>query len=282
MPRLRSLRKVVPPASALSSAVTDGAADAVASEPVVDDWFASHINAAREVIDFLAGDLISLDAKRVADIGCGDGIIDLALAALAQPAELVGFDLNRTDDVALFDRAVKNGFLTEMPANLRFSGSEPGRIPADDASFDVLVSWSCFEHVVDPIPLVREMRRVIAPGGVLFLQLWPFYHSASGAHLDEWYPGGQFVHLTTPDREIEQVVRANDLGTSWWPEYKWSEYLRLNRITVDELQAALLAGGFLINKVQLISDCVHIPPQIAYMPLSKLAVSGIKLQATPL
>ena len=275
MPRFRA-RNAAATAAAASVAV---AADPA---PPTDAWFNSHVDAAREVIGFLAGDGISIDGKRVADIGCGDGIIDLALAALAQPGQLIGFDLNRTDEVALLERARANAFVAEMPPSLSFSGSEPGRIPADDGAFDVLVSWSCFEHVVDPIPLVREMRRVIAPGGVLFLQLWPFYYSASGAHLDEWFPGGQYVHLTTPDDQIEQVVRADDLGTTWWPEYKWSEYVRLNRITVDELQAALLAGGFLINKVQLISDCVHIPPQIAHMPLSKLAVSGIKLQAVPL
>jgi SAM-dependent methyltransferase len=277
MPRFRGLRS---PASATATAVATVEPE---PEPTPDDgWFRSHVDAGHEVVDFLAGDGITLAGKRVADIGCGDGIIDLAIAVIAQPAELIGYDLNRTDEDGLLERARANHFVDELPSNLAFSGSDPGRLPAEDASFDALVSWSCFEHVVDPIPLAREMRRIIRPDGVLFLQLWPFYYSASGAHLDEWFPGGQHVHLTTPDDEIERVVRADDLGTSWWPEYKWSEYVRLNRITVDELQAALLAGGFLINKVQLISDCVHIPPQIAHMPLSKLAVSGIKLQAVPL
>jgi len=49
-------------------------------------WFEDHFSsAASQILDFLGADGISLQGKRVADVGCGDGIIDLGLVELAAP-----------------------------------------------------------------------------------------------------------------------------------------------------------------------------------------------------
>jgi 2-polyprenyl-3-methyl-5-hydroxy-6-metoxy-1,4-benzoquinol methylase len=61
-------------------------------------WFREHFDeAAQAILDFFAGDGIELDGKRVADIGAGDGIIDLGLALKGTPTRLVGFDIVETD-----------------------------------------------------------------------------------------------------------------------------------------------------------------------------------------
>ena len=39
-------------------------------------------------------------------------------------------------------------------------------MPFPDASFDVVLSLACFEHLRDPAGVARECRRVLAPGGV--------------------------------------------------------------------------------------------------------------------
>jgi SAM-dependent methyltransferase len=241
-------------------------------------WFADHVGAAREVIEFLGGDGLSVEGKLVADIGCGDGIIDLALAHEGHPARLDGFDLNLTDADNLLDQAKRHEYLEEMPENLRFVASSPDRIPADDGSYDVLVSWSCFEHVSQPVAMATEMRRVIRDHGVLFLQLWPFYYSEHGSHLFDWYPSG-FPHLVIPHDELRARVLEEDHKPL--SEYIWNEYENLNKITVDDLGAALYEGGFTVSKVELISAATHLPPEVAHLPLSQLLVSGIKLLATP-
>jgi hypothetical protein len=52
---------------------------ATAHDPV--QWFTEHFDeAAGKILDFLDGDGISLEGRRVGDIGCGDGIIDLGVA----------------------------------------------------------------------------------------------------------------------------------------------------------------------------------------------------------
>lgn len=61
-------------------------------------WFVEHYEeAADQVIEFLAEDGLSLTGLRVADVGCGDGIIDLGVVHKAQPDQLVGFDVVPTD-----------------------------------------------------------------------------------------------------------------------------------------------------------------------------------------
>jgi SAM-dependent methyltransferase len=252
----------------------------------VDDdksWFTSHYEeAAQAVIDFLGDVHISLTGQDVADIGCGDGILDLGIARKAQPRRLVGYDIDLTDENHLKDAAARAGVSPELPPCLDFARSEPLSIPADDESFDVLITWSAFEHIADPTAVAREMRRIIRPTGVLFLQLWPFYHSEHGSHLWDWFPGENFVQLRRSPDEIAAVLRANPRGPiSDWNEIMLREFRSLNRITLDELQRALLAGGFVVRLVEIETPIVNLPAEVARYRLADLGIAGIKLLALP-
>lgn len=60
-----------------------------------------------------------------------------------------------------------------------------------------------------------------------------------------------------------------------------AEYNELNRITVDELQQAMLTVGIGIVKLDLLTNPIHIPAELMRYPLTKLVVSGVKLLAVP-
>jgi 2-polyprenyl-3-methyl-5-hydroxy-6-metoxy-1,4-benzoquinol methylase len=265
-----------PPGAAASDPANTTAPESPRSPD--DQWFHDHLESAHDILAFLGGDGLSLEGRRVADIGCGDGIIDLGLAHLGRPAELVGFDLKPTDTVALLERSRRYGFLDALPPNLTFRGSSVDGIPAEPGSFDTLISWSCFEHVSQPDVMARDMRRVVTDDGILMLQLWPFYFSAHGAHLQDWFPEG-WAHLVRSDDELRAGVFADASADGGWPEYKWQEYQALNQITIDDLQAALQGAGFRITKVQLIAHGVHLPPGVERFPLSRLAIGGVMLLA---
>ncbi len=240
-------------------------------------WWNAHFNeAAQTVLDFFGGDGISLTGKRVADIGCGDGIIDLGVAVKARPAKIVGFDLLSIDLDLLSGWAAKYASVEPLPDNLFFATSEPLSLPAEDASFDYVISWSAFEHIADPVTILREVRRILVDDGVLFIQLWPFYHSAHGTHLVDWYPDGfaQFKHAHT---EILRTV--SEAGPPAMATEMLEVYRTLNGITADDLQAALRKAGFRIVKVALDAESVHLPEETAHLPLSTVAISGIKLLA---
>lgn len=255
-------------------------------EPVRTDspesvWFWDHYeSAANETLEYLQGDGIAVEGRRIADVGCGDGMIDLGLMHRGRPAELVGFDLNQVNEGHLLRVAGEAGVATELPAGLRFVASGPRELPAEDATFDIVVTWSAFEHVGEPISLLGEMRRIMKPDGVLFLQLWPFYHSARGSHLWDWFE--DYVNLLRSEDEIVAHMRANPFQSEGWTEYMIDEYRHLNRIDVDELQRSLLTAGLAVRKFELLTHPVRIPTELQRYPLSQLGIGGIKLLATRL
>lgn len=244
-------------------------------------WFAEHYgDAADQVIEFLAGDGISMTGADVADIGCGDGIIDLGVAHKASPRSMVGFDIAPTDRAWLADRARDEGVGDDLPACLEFRTCDPLTLPAEDNSFDFVFTWSAFEHVEDPVSVFREIRRILRPTGILMLQIWPLYHSEHGAHLWQCIPDS-FVHLLRSEADIEAEVRA----TTAHPPEQIEEFLEvfatLNKVTLDDLQRAMLAAPLRVAKLEILSETVHVPPQLARRSLSQLAISGVKLLAVP-
>ena len=88
----------------------------------------------------------------VLDVGCGDRPYEELLRAASR---IVGFD---------------------VPGNVHadLHGSIDA-IPVDDASFDVVHSLQVLEHVPDPAAAVRELRRVVRPGGRVLLSTHGVY-----------------------------------------------------------------------------------------------------------
>ena len=164
-----------------------------------------------------------------------------------------------------------------MPVALEFAVSDTTKLPAPDGSFDLVVTWSAFEHIDDPATVLTEIRRVLRPDGALFLQLWPFYHSQHGAHLDEWYPEG-FVQFERDADAIEADVlaRADDEG---WARYKLGEYRTLNELTVDDLGHASGSCRLPDHQVATDGERVRSLPRCVGMDLSRLGISGIMLLA---
>lgn len=244
-------------------------------------WFTDHYHgAAQQVIDFVQGDGIQLEGKLVADVGSGDGTIDLGFVAKAQPARLTGFDLRPTDVDALQRSAAAAGITEPFPDadTLTFVQSQPDMLPAPDDSFDFMFSWSVFEHVSHPVRMAHEIHRVLKPTGVLFIQLWPFYASQHGGHA--WMTIREpFAHLLRSPFEMEHALRGRQ-GTDPTRTAD-DEFRSLNRVTLDGLQRALLAAHLRIVKIAVIGDALHIPIELAHEPVSQLAIGGVKLLAVP-
>lgn len=91
----------------------------------------------------------------VLDIGCGNG------ALLAQLATRIGTGVGV--DIADRSIALARARTTHLP-NLRFETLSSSRLPFDDASFDVVISFLSFRYL-DWSAIVTEIKRVLRPNG---------------------------------------------------------------------------------------------------------------------
>jgi ubiquinone/menaquinone biosynthesis C-methylase UbiE len=244
-------------------------------------WFWDHYEmAADQVVETFAAEGISLADRVVADVGCGDGIIDLGILHKARPRRLVGFDLNLTDAGHLARLAADEGVDISDWDGLSFERSEVARLPAADGAFEFVTSWSAFEHVSRPIDVLKEIRRILSDDGLFFLQLWPFYHSAKGSHLWEWFPEDHH-HLQRAESEIVAELSSSELKPADWTQMMTREFQHLNRLTVEELQRSMLAAGFVVRRLELLTSPTRLTPELGRYSWIDLGVSGIKLIATP-
>ncbi|MCB9526874.1 MAG: class I SAM-dependent methyltransferase [Myxococcales bacterium] len=96
---------------------------------------------------------------RLLDVGCGLGGFARAMRALAGVrAEGLDFDPRCAPLAAeLHGLPVATGELRAQ------------RYP--DGAFDVVTSWHCLEHTYDPGAELREMARIVAPGGWLVVEV---------------------------------------------------------------------------------------------------------------
>ena len=135
-----------------------GSASIAAGLPLsTDSWFSEHYyDAATELLEFLGEESMHLEGLDVADVGCGDGIIDLGLVLRGKPRSFVGYDIKPTDVDQLREVAKREQVADDLPPNLTFETCQADRIPAADASYDLVVSWSAFEHVSDPPVVGRD------------------------------------------------------------------------------------------------------------------------------
>ncbi|HTL43837.1 MAG TPA: class I SAM-dependent methyltransferase [Vicinamibacterales bacterium] len=101
----------------------------------------------------------------VLDVGTGTGVA--AITAARTGARVAAVDLTP----ALLEHARENGRVAGVDVEWKEGDAE--QIPFPDGAFDVVVSQ--FAHMFAPRPdvVVREMRRVLKPGGRLAFSTWP-------------------------------------------------------------------------------------------------------------
>lgn len=109
----------------------------------------------------LAGyELVPPSTKRVLDVGCGAGEDVLALAErLGGGCLVVGLDV-ALDKIDEAQRLLRN-----VALNVRFAVGDARSLPFQDESFDVVRTEALFSEVTERARVVRELSRVVAPGG---------------------------------------------------------------------------------------------------------------------
>lgn len=103
-------------------------------------------------------------ARRVLDVGCGQGHWGRALMPhLPASARLVGVDPEHSWLREARRRASRAGH----GARVAYAAARVELLPFRDAAFDVVTCQTLLIHLPDPGPALREMIRVLRPGGLV-------------------------------------------------------------------------------------------------------------------
>jgi SAM-dependent methyltransferase len=116
--------------------------------------------------------------ERVLDVACGTGVVTRLLAERVGPAgRTVGLDFNAGMLAAA--RAVAPKLAIEW---LEASAMN---MPLPDAAFDAVLCQQGLQFVPEKLAALREMRRVLAPGGRLAMSIWRSVEHAPGFRILE-------------------------------------------------------------------------------------------------
>jgi SAM-dependent methyltransferase len=170
---------------------------------------AARYSTTRETMAAALVNLRLAPGMRVLEVGCGSGGYTRMMAAeLHGKGEWIGVD----HDLALLEQARDN---VELDVPVRFEKAGAVILPFPDESFDAVVSAFLLCVLPYPLTALREMVRVVKPGGVIssiscFCKTGglPLFHGA------ETWPGSErYAELEPRVRgAFRQLVRNPGLG----------------------------------------------------------------------
>lgn len=188
------------------------------------------------------------------DVGCGPGTITAEFADRLAPGRVVGLDAAQE----VIDRASAEFSRT----GLEFVVGDAYALPFDDDTFDIVHAHQTLQHVADPVAVLREMRRVAKPGGIVAARdvdyagtFW--YPLLPG--LDAWLALYERVHRSNggePDAGRRLAAWAREAGlddrttsASLWnfatvPDRQWWGGMWERRVLESAFAADAIGKGF--------------------------------------
>ncbi len=141
-----------------------------------------------------------LKNKDVLEVGCGHGGGAAYIASYLKPKNIVASDINKT--------AIKFNakYYKDIP-NLRFVVADAHKLPFPDESFDAVINIESSHHYEDFTRFMREVRRILRPGGYLLMACYRKKEKMLNVEEDVRVSG---MTIETAEDIVENVVRALD------------------------------------------------------------------------
>jgi len=158
---------------------------------------------------------------RFLDCGCGPGTLTVGYAKYVAPGDTIGIDREIEQTKPMADAAAGDGI-----SNVSFAQGDVYDLPYPDASFDVAFASAVLGSVSNGEQVVREMARVVKPGGIIGLK--------------EFDHGGDVIFPQSPiiERSVEHYHRLRaENGHEPNAGRRLKGYLAANQCRVDYVHA---------------------------------------------
>jgi SAM-dependent methyltransferase len=166
---------------------------------------------------------------KVLDIGCGFG--RHAFEAARRGASVVALDAG-TDEVlgvaATFAAMVEAGELAGGSLHANVVQGDAHKLPFPDATFDRVICSEVLEHIPDDVSAMRELNRVLRPGGTMAITVPRFgpelvnwalsdeYHNVPGGHIRIYRRSVLQERLTSTGMVMTGHHYAHGLHSPYW------------------------------------------------------------------
>ena len=186
--------------------------------------------------------LVSLQGKRVLDVGCGGGILADSMAR--KGADVLGIDLAT--------KALKVAQLHAIEAKttgVRYQETSAEALAAEQpGTFDVVMCMEMLEHVPDPASVVKACAALVKPGGYVFFSTInrnakAFLFAIVGAeYLLNLLPRGthEYAKLVKPS-ELAEYCRAAGLTLQHTKGMQYNPFTRHYWLNADTSVNYMLA-----------------------------------------
>ncbi len=109
--------------------------------------------------------------ERVLDLACGTGIVARTAAPMVQPGgEVIGLDFN-PDQIAT---------ARSIDSSIEWREGDAASLPFTEQEFDLVVCQQGIQFFPDQVQAVREMHRVLKPGGRVGIAIWASIEKCPG------------------------------------------------------------------------------------------------------
>lgn len=179
-----------------------------------------------------------LAGKTLLDFGCGWGGETVWLAEQGA-AHVDGCDIN-TNSVHNAHQFLEHHTRDDdqQKISVDFAVCDATSLPYEDNRFDAIFSTNVFEHVMEPVAMLSEIRRVLKPGGSFISRFGPLFYSPRGYHLC-WATQVPWAHLVFGFKPVIEV--RNTKRPPYWPK-NWED-TGLNKLTFNQFRDAVREAG---------------------------------------
>jgi ubiquinone/menaquinone biosynthesis C-methylase UbiE len=132
-------------------------------------WSPVHRGATLRLLDEVERE-VAAGARQVLDVGCGTGA--MAVAAAGRWPSVVVDGVDASDGMLAIARRELDERPKRVRDRVRYAQGYADRLPFDDGTFDVVLSAFVLQLVPSRPRALREMRRVLRPGGRLAYVRW--------------------------------------------------------------------------------------------------------------